>query len=161
VIDVDGKLNSVRYIYSTPVIAGLAACLWQSLPQFTNQQIIRLLEANSSSYATPDSLSGFGVPDVYAAFQASTRMNTMQDDSQIRFVCIDPVGHLWRVEGLSCDGDSYILQVINTSGQVMEKYRFKSCPYVFNLKNLSSGLYIIKLTGTRVQYSQRIYLVTK
>ena len=54
--------------FSCPIISGLAACLWQSLPQLTNMQIIDLIEKSSNHYDHPDSLTGFGIPDFALAF---------------------------------------------------------------------------------------------
>lgn len=54
--------------FSTPAVVGLAACLWQALPQLRNHEIIRLLEKSATKSQQPDSLVGYGLPDVYQAY---------------------------------------------------------------------------------------------
>lgn len=54
--------------FATPIMAGLATCLWQALPQLSAQEIIRIIRDNSSLRLSPDSLQGYGIPDIYNAY---------------------------------------------------------------------------------------------
>jgi len=49
--------------FSAPIISGLAACLWQALPNLTNMEIIALIEQSAHQYSTPDNELGYGIPD--------------------------------------------------------------------------------------------------
>lgn len=49
--------------FSSPIIAGMVACLWQSNPNRTNQEIIQIVRECSDQFSTPDSLYGYGLPD--------------------------------------------------------------------------------------------------
>ncbi len=51
--------------FATPIIAGLSACLWQALPQFTAIEIMQLIREAGHLYATPDTVMGYGIPDFY------------------------------------------------------------------------------------------------
>jgi serine protease AprX len=53
--------------YSSPQIAGLATILWQAYPYLTAQQIISVLKRSGHQAANPDTLLGYGVPDVIRA----------------------------------------------------------------------------------------------
>jgi hypothetical protein len=53
--------------FSSPVMAGAAACLWQAFPAFTNVQMMDAIRQSAHLYATPDSLLGYGIPDFAAA----------------------------------------------------------------------------------------------
>ena len=55
--------------FSSPVAAGMATCLWQANPGSTAAQIKQALEQSSHLYNTPDSLLGFGIPDMKLADQ--------------------------------------------------------------------------------------------
>ena len=48
---------------SSPVIAGLAACLWQANKQMSNVEIIEMIKQSSSQYQNPDTLTGYGLPN--------------------------------------------------------------------------------------------------
>ena len=49
--------------YSTPVIAGLIACLWQANKDKTNMEIIEMVKRTASHFDNPDTLYGYGIPD--------------------------------------------------------------------------------------------------
>ena len=55
--------------FSTPTVAGMAACLKQALPSLTVPQLIRLIQQSSSRYKHPDRAVGYGIPDFYKAYQ--------------------------------------------------------------------------------------------
>jgi serine protease AprX len=55
--------------YSTPIIAGLAACLWQAFPEKTNYEIIKAIEQSANHFTNPDQFFGNGIPNFATAFQ--------------------------------------------------------------------------------------------
>lgn len=54
--------------FSTPVVAGLVACLWQALPKLTALEIIQLIRETSSNYQEPDNVYGYGTPNFWRAY---------------------------------------------------------------------------------------------
>ena len=54
--------------FSAPVIAGLAACLWQKYPDKTYNEIKDQILKSASQYSNPDSLKGYGLPDFEKAY---------------------------------------------------------------------------------------------
>ena len=54
--------------FSTPTIAGLAACLWQAFPLLKNTEVIELIKESSSQYKKPDAQLGYGIPDMFNAY---------------------------------------------------------------------------------------------
>lgn len=66
------EFGNIRYAngtsFATPILAGLAACLWQALPQLNNNEIRKLLTEVSHQYNQPDVELGYGIPDVYKAY---------------------------------------------------------------------------------------------
>jgi len=55
--------------FSAPIIAGLAACLWQAFPEKTNLEIMAAIRQSSSQAGNPDNELGYGLPDFAKAFQ--------------------------------------------------------------------------------------------
>ncbi|MEF8983679.1 MAG: S8 family serine peptidase [Bacteroidales bacterium] len=49
--------------FSTPIVSGLAACLWQKFPELSNIELKEKLIRNANQYASPDSLLGYGIPN--------------------------------------------------------------------------------------------------
>ena len=54
--------------FATPIMAGIATCLWQAFNELSNLQIIALLHEVSDQYTTPNDRTGYGIPDVKKAF---------------------------------------------------------------------------------------------
>jgi len=54
--------------FSTPVVAGLVACLWQALPQKTALEMINLVRESSNGYQQPDNIYGYGIPNFWRAY---------------------------------------------------------------------------------------------
>lgn len=55
--------------FSSPVMAGMGACLLQANPQASVKQLKLAIEQSASMYLTPDSLLGYGIPDFQKADQ--------------------------------------------------------------------------------------------
>jgi len=54
--------------FSTPIVCGLVACLWQALPNATALDIINLVRQTSSGYREPDNIFGYGIPNFWRAY---------------------------------------------------------------------------------------------
>lgn len=59
---------------STPVLAGLTACLWQTAPNMDPGKLRRLIESVSDSAASPNMKTGYGIPDFKKAKDRVTRI---------------------------------------------------------------------------------------
>lgn len=55
--------------FATPLLAGLAACLWSALPDENAMQIRERIIRSSDRYSTPDKERyGYGIPDAWKAY---------------------------------------------------------------------------------------------
>lgn len=54
--------------FSTPIVCGLVACLWQALPGMSALEIIDLVRQTSSQYEEPDNIYGYGIPNFWRAY---------------------------------------------------------------------------------------------
>lgn len=70
VINEKGKICFVNGTsFSTPILAGLGACLWQALPELSAKEIRNLIRENASQYKLPDEELGYGIPDIYKSYK--------------------------------------------------------------------------------------------
>ena len=68
---ISGRGSLVRDMgtsFSTPIVCGLVACLWQALPGKSAIEIINLIRQSSSQYKNPDNIYGYGIPNFWRAF---------------------------------------------------------------------------------------------
>ncbi len=59
---VSGIISSNGTSFSCPLVAGLAAGIWQAFPTLTNMQIVDALRKSASQYNRPDQFLGYGIP---------------------------------------------------------------------------------------------------
>ena len=72
--------------YATPLIAGLCASLWSAVPSLTPSQLRECLRQSCSACATPDSITGYGIPDFGMALDLARQLTS---DAAITSVTVD------------------------------------------------------------------------
>ena len=61
----EGELrSSAGTSFSSPLLAGMMACLRQAFPNKSNYEIMDAVRKSGSQYSNPDSLMGYGTPDM-------------------------------------------------------------------------------------------------
>lgn len=54
--------------FSSPILTGLVACLWQALPNLNAYQIMDAIRQSGNSYEHPNNVYGYGIPDFQKAY---------------------------------------------------------------------------------------------
>ncbi len=54
--------------FSTPVLCGMVACLWQALPNKTAFEIMDIVRKSGDRVDQPDNIYGYGLPDFWKAY---------------------------------------------------------------------------------------------
>lgn len=62
-------IKDIGTSFSTPVISGLVACLWQACPSLTAKEIINLVRRCSDNTSCPDNIYGYGIPNFRKAIK--------------------------------------------------------------------------------------------
>lgn len=57
--------------FSSPIMCGMVTCLWQACPQLTAKEIIELVRRSGDRTTFPDNIYGYGVPDLWKAYQSA------------------------------------------------------------------------------------------
>jgi subtilisin family serine protease len=141
--------------YATPIMAGLTACLWQAFPALTNLEIIDLLRRLSHRFNDPDAYYGYGIPDVFKAFEETTAQSSTaapRSDSLIRHIGNYLLIDLDIVRLSSCR-----LTIHNVLGNKVTAV--ESLPYAsFDVSRLPGGLYVAHLEGPRIYQTYKFIL---
>lgn len=66
--------------FSSPVIAGFVACLWQSMPQVKNTELLQIVRQSAHIYSQPDYSFGYGIPDFKKALSLGNNINSDKHD---------------------------------------------------------------------------------
>jgi hypothetical protein len=120
--------------FSCPNMAGLVACLWQVYPEFTNMQIMDVIQQSADRYANPDFRFGYGIPDFKKAVVQLTKQYATAGTSfnncivSINWKSKDDTGTVYTIQKRMAGEAGYI-----TIGQVASSsVSFKANSYMFN-----------------------------
>jgi hypothetical protein len=58
--------------FSSPILAGMVACLWQANPGMNNMDLLNAIQASGTRANDPDDNVGYGIPDFMAAHNILT-----------------------------------------------------------------------------------------
>ena len=143
VIDQNGNLTQNNGTsFSSPIIAGAAASLWQAFPEMTNTQMMTFIRESASQFDTPDFFLGYGIPDFNLALQDGLSVQAAQ---RVEFkVFPNPVvtnaqvilpGHVEQARAL----------VFDILGKLILDVTLNDTNRTLQLDTLSSGLYQLRL----------------
>ncbi|MDX2003341.1 MAG: S8 family serine peptidase [Chitinophagales bacterium] len=90
-IDVNGNVAyGSGTSYSTPLLAGLTACLWQSIRDKSNMEIIDALQQTASQAEHPNDSLGYGIPNFQYAFMKLMADNLLYEIADMPKVYPNP-----------------------------------------------------------------------
>lgn len=69
VIGTNGNLHRANGTsFSSPIMCGMVACLWQACPKLTAKEVIELVRRSGDRADFPDNIYGYGIPDLWKAY---------------------------------------------------------------------------------------------
>jgi subtilisin family serine protease len=133
--------------FSCPVVSGMCACIMQAVPEATNADIITALQSSSDRFLTPDSLYGYGIPDIAKAIKLLQERFVMKpEDESIAY----PNPFNDRLEITFRETPSRLMvEIFNASGKLISVTNYPE--YVSRsvdlegLRNYATGIYFIRL----------------
>jgi serine protease AprX len=129
--------------FSSPVMAGLATCLWQKHRDVTNYEIIEAIRRTASQYHSPDTLLGYGIPDLELADLLLSSTKTAALRVHVFPNPATQVIHLWFRED---EEEGNVYEIIDVTGRMVQQGRiFPSSQHQaeVNVERLTPGTYII------------------
>jgi subtilisin family serine protease len=139
--------------FAGPIMAGLATCLWQALPNRQAYQILDLLERCSNRSTNPDTLNGYGVPNLQRALTLAgwspSTMDSLPSWTWAPQPCTQDQSLLLRGNRLPIG--TYQISWFNTQGQRVQDNEFKwpseSGQNFVEITKPKPGFYVVSLTG--------------
>lgn len=142
--------------FSCPVLSGMAACLIQAVPEACSNDIIYAIRFSADRVNTPDSLYGYGIPDMVIA------LNNLQDKF-IRIPEENPVASpnpttgnfeiIFREQTRTIRIEIFSMTGTLIFGKEFREYAGRRI-LISELQNRDQGIYLVKITtdaGTSVQ----------
>lgn len=163
--DWGGTITSGGTSFSSPIIAGAAACLWQSNPTATNMQLLNAIQQSASQYLTPDSIYGYGIPNFCKAdsiLNVMLSIGNINSDNESLTVYPNPFNSSFTIEFFAAIKEVVLIELYDVAGRKMVSHQqtvYANTTNKFTLPDLSAiakGIYTLRLISSVKTYNSKI-----
>ncbi|MBC3759439.1 S8 family serine peptidase [Hyunsoonleella sp. SJ7] len=128
--------------FSSPILAGGVACLWQALPNKTNAEIMQLVRESASQFSSPDNFLGHGIPNLKSALDTALSVdeNALTESSINIFP--NPVADKLFIKFSADEGS---LRLFDISGRYLRTHALISNRNTLDMSYLAKGIYLAEV----------------
>lgn len=148
--------------FSSPVMAGMVACLLQCHPSATSMQIIEALQQSATQALNPDTLVGYGIPNVAQAcvLLSGLQSHDIRNGDNLLITGPNPFDHTLEFSFYSDSNQMVDFIITDLLGKIIytTKDSFKpvsakkySIPFSY-----SNGLYVVSAKSDNGVYSKKV-----
>ncbi|MBK6964505.1 MAG: S8 family serine peptidase [Bacteroidales bacterium] len=139
--------------FSSPIIAGAAACLWQANPTYTNMELINAIRMSGSQSSNPDNFKGWGIPNFMLANNLLTAY-VLQKKEPFSGLSVYPIPFSGRIN-IEMEATTWLsvdIKIINSIGHVVAEMKGVELNKGINLvvftklERLPSGIYMVQIS---------------
>lgn len=149
--------------FASPILAGSVACLWQANPGMTNMEIIEVVRQSANRYTTPDTVYGYGIPNMAAAnmILGQKKIHNFDLENQIN-IGPNPFTDYLTLMFYSTGNDPFSFELFDTSGKSVYRVDKMKREVGYNyyalkdLGNIPAGVYILKVISGNLNYSNKL-----
>lgn len=145
--------------FSSPISAGMVACLWQALPEKRNLEIMELIQQSAHLADNPNNQLGYGIPDYMNAYDVATDTGleiSIENGIKIK---PNPFENEFTVELQNENMIIDDIEIADITGKVIYKENLsdnKAYEYTINgFETLSSGFYFVKISSGNKIYTKK------
>ncbi len=135
--------------FSCPIIAGMAACLMQAVPRALNYDIITALRKSSDRHNEPDSLYGYGIPDMNAALVLLQDIYVIKPEKTILAAPNPTTGDFELV--FQSAPENFSLEIFSADGKLISRKDYEGIAgrtlLIDELENKAQGIYFVRFTS--------------
>ena len=150
--------------FAGPIMAGMAACLWQAnLDSATNMDVFHAIEASAHKFNNPDHLYGYGIPNFAKAnLMLSGIKPTNVDESELFLVYPNPFIDQITGTFYSSNKQKVLVRLVNNLGQEIQRLEgtaedFSGSDFTFTgLQSLTKGVYTLHIEADSGTYYQKM-----
>ena len=142
--------------FSCPVLSGMAACLMQAVPGALNTDIIKVLHSCADRYNIPDSLYGYGIPDIVLALKELQNQYVKNPDNGILIYPNPTKGDFEII--LSEAPENFTVEIYTMTGKLIFRKNYTDYAgrdiTISDFQQRDQGIYFLKFvnaSGVRVR----------
>jgi subtilisin family serine protease len=136
--------------FSSPVMAGMAACLWQSQPHSTAEQVKSAIEMSAHLYENPNDKMGYGIPDMHRAWLFLINLSTSTPVISKQWAAYpNPVGDvLFLQKNNSQIHDKVRIEIFTMDGKLVQQRIIPDANRIElrDLNSLPKGILLLKIS---------------
>jgi hypothetical protein len=144
--------------FSCPVLSGISACLLQAVPEAVASEIAGALRQSGDRYNSPDSLYGYGIPDMIRALDILQEIHLKRPENSIA-IYPNPVTEDFEIIFREYP-ESVILEIFSFSGELIFRRDFNPSPgsylKITALSNREQGIYFLRIRTANAVYIKKI-----
>ena len=157
--------------FSSPVIAGMTACLWQAHPNRTNIEIINAIILSANLHDNPNDSLGYGLPNYDLADQLLT-FPKEQNLNGLISVSPNPIttksALIINMEGFNGSLFYYkdlLIEVYDIRGKKVHNNDYIVTPLSYNqvhfsfLEKISAGTYFLKIQIAQQEFLEKVIVI--
>lgn len=137
--DSNSIINKNGTSFSSPILSGGLASLWQALPNATNEEIKQYVRASASQFTTPDFFLGFGIPDLAQALNIG--LSTQEQDVVKLKIVPNPVDTSFSIQMPSKKETQ--LSILDVTGKTVLNLTLHQHLTNVDISDFAKGLYIL------------------
>jgi serine protease AprX len=152
----DGTLQKINGTsFSGPIVAGLAACLWEAFPTKSNMELFKAIEQSAHLFYAPEEQYGYGIPNFYRAYEI-LKLNASSAQQNL-LVFPNPVEELLNIYFLTESTGAYQFLISDMQGKIWLEEAAKKNVYqhVLQVKELPKGVYSIFVRQEKEKYESK------
>ena len=137
--------------FSSPIMAGMVTCLWQSHPEMTAMEVQESIMESGSTADDPDNFYGWGIPDFAGADSILTSINPPIVSNTFVTVGPNPFNNQLNIDVDIDSAETIRIELVDISGNILVNRYYdisKSSKKIIitnGIKSLSSGVYFLKV----------------
>jgi len=149
VVDQDGNVTfNNGTSFSSPILAGTVACLWQSRPEVKNGRIMQVVRASAHLFDNPTDQMGYGIPNFEDAYNALQVLGVEDQMLEQNFALYpNPVSDILTIS-FPISSEVADLKIYNVLGVLVYDSSISVNENSVDLSAIRSGMYIVAIASS-------------
>ncbi|MBL7981413.1 MAG: S8 family serine peptidase [Flavobacteriales bacterium] len=148
--------------FSSPILAGLVACLWQLHPGRTATEIMDAVRRSASLWTAPNDSMGYGIPDFMQAHLFLDATTSISEEANNARMKVQPVPFADRLEVLlpAAVQGAWTAEVVDAAGRVQWRTSGRDAGseriVLTGLRALDSGVYVLRISSGHTMHAAHV-----
>ena len=152
VVDQNGAVDfNSGTSFSSPIMAGAIASLWQSRPEVTNSQLMQVVRESAHLFNNPSDLMGYGIPNFEVAYATLQELAVEDQFLTLQFAMYPNPTSDFVSFSIPDAIDTAIVRVYTLQGQLLFSSEILKGQNTLDISNLATGIYLANVSNGGIQ----------